>query len=369
MKVLFLYLTAFSKTGGIEKFNQAFMKASSELSVENNIDFKAYSLHDHSENSNYIAPSDFKGFSGSMFLFAIQSIMLGLRSDVLIIGHVNLAIVGLVIKMLKKDIKVIYVAHGVEVWSKLSLIKKKGLECADRILSVSNFTKQKLEDVQGIHPQKITIFLNTFDPFFEAPADFDKPEYLMDKYGLNESSKIILSVCRIEIHKGYDKVLSVLPEIIKEIPDLKYIIIGKGDERGVERVKKQIQDLKLENKVVLAGFVPDKEIRDYYLLSDVFALPSTGEGFGIVFIEAQICGRPVIAGNTDGSVEAVQYGRTGVLVDPTSKDEIKAALLNVLKGNVEKRMLDSRYLSDSVMKKFGFDSFKKRLKKIMSSYS
>jgi len=370
MKVLFLYLDAFSGIGGIQKFNKAFMKASEELSIENNNDFKAYSLHDHSQDSRYISSSNFKGFSGNRIIYILQSIVLGLKSDIVIIGHVNLATIGYVIKMYNKDIKVIYLTHGIEVWSKLPLIKKWGIKCADNILAVSNFTKQKLVDVQSIDPKKITIFPNTIDPFFEIPSSFDKPKYIMDKYGIKENSKVILSISRMSYFdrdKGYSKVAVVLPEVLKEFPDLKYIIVGRGDEQEVRRLRRLIRTLKLENNVILTGLVPDEEIKDYYLLSDVLVLPSKKEGFGIVFIESLVCGRPVIAGNADGSVDALLGGELGTLVDPDDIEKIANAIIKVLKGDICNKLLDKSYLQSICIKKFGFDKFRVRLENLLEN--
>lgn len=370
MKVLFLYLRAFSGIGGIENFNKAFMKASEELSIKNNNDFKACSLHDHSQDDRYISSSNFKGFWGSRITFILQSIVLGLRSDIVIIGHVNLAIIGRVIKMYKKDIKVIHVAHGIEVWSKLPITQKWGIKCADNILAVSNFTKQKLVDVQSIDPKKITIFPNTIDPFFEIPSSFEKPKYLMDKYGIKENSKVVLSISRLtylETSKGLFNVLAVLPEVIKEIPDLKYIIVGGGEEQEVRRLRRLIITLKLENNVILTGFVPDEEIKDYYLLSDVFVLPSKQEGFGIVFIESLVCGRPVIAGNADGSVDALLGGELGTLTDPDDMEKIANAIIKVLKGDICNKLLDKSYLQSMCIKKFGFDKFRSRMENLLEN--
>lgn len=83
---------------------------------------------------------------------------------------------------------------------------------------------------------------------------------------------------------------------------------------------------------MLTGFIPDHELEDHYNLCDVFAMPSKGEGFGIVFLEAMACGKPVLAGNKDGSVDAVLNGELGVLVDPDDVAQITEALRLVLTG-------------------------------------
>jgi len=128
-----------------------------------------------------------------------------------------------------------------------------------------------------------------------------------------------------------------MKEIVKEIPNAKYILGGSGDDVG--RIKNLIRDNNLHEKVILTGFIPDEEIVDYYNLCDVFVMASRKEGFGIVFIEALACSKPVIAGNKDGSVDALLNGELGVSVDPDNIEEISRAIIKVLKGEADKRLL------------------------------
>ncbi len=117
-----------------------------------------------------------------------------------------------------------------------------------------------------------------------------------------------------------------------------------------------IRQLGLEGRVIFAGFVADEELAAHFNLADIFVMPSEKEGFGIVFIEAMFYGKPVIAGNADGSVDALCNGELGLLVDPVSVDEIRDAV---------KKMLDdpADYLPDAkkLEAHFGYSGYKKRL--------
>jgi glycosyltransferase involved in cell wall biosynthesis len=98
-------------------------------------------------------------------------------------------------------------------------------------------------------------------------------------------------------------------------------------------------------------------------MADLFIMPSQKEGFGIVFIEAMACGLPVIAGNKDGSVDALKNGELGILVDPDDKDQILEALETELKDRDLKNKLKLKTdLQKKVIDVFGFDTFKKNLK-------
>jgi phosphatidylinositol alpha-1,6-mannosyltransferase len=83
--------------------------------------------------------------------------------------------------------------------------------------------------------------------------------------------------------------------------------------------------------VVFAGRIPENEKIDHYNLADAFAMPSKGEGFGFVFLEAAGCGLPVLGGNKDGSVDALVDGRLGVLIDPDDPADLLQGLIKILR--------------------------------------
>lgn len=372
-KLLFLYLKAFSAVGGIEKFNRAFLKALQEVSKEKDIEVKAYSVYEKEIDERYFNPTLFKGFEGNKIKFAVESIVEGLKSDIVIIGHINLSPIGLALKKIKGNRKIILITYGIELWGNLSKLKKWMLRNSDRILSISNFTKRKIIDIHNIPhipPEKIDIFPCTIDPYFKTPTNPPKLKYLLDRYKLAKETKVILTVARLSStarYKGCDKIIQVLPEVIEEIPNVKYLLVGKGDEEEIERLKRMIKNLKLEEYIILSGYVSDEEIIDHYLLSDVFVMPSKGEGFGITFLEAMACGVPVIAGNRDGSVDALMNGELGILVDPDNLEEISQAISKVLKREVSEKLLDREYPRKRVIEVYGFDSFKERVKEIVTT--
>jgi glycosyltransferase involved in cell wall biosynthesis len=167
-------------------------------------------------------------------------------------------------------------------------------------------------------------------------------------------------------YKGYDKIVRALPEIRRQIPNVHYILVGQGSDRP--RIEQLIAQLNLQNCVTLAGFVPDEEIRDYYNLCDVFAMPSKGEGFGIVYLEALACGKPTLGGNQDGAIDALCNGELGALVDPDDVDAIPRTLIQILQGTFNKQILyQPESLRKKVIENFGFECFKQRLAELMES--
>lgn len=245
------------------------------------------------------------------------------------------------------------------------------LKTTDLILSVSSFTKKRLEEVHNVNPERIAILHNTIDPYFDAPSSFEKPKYLLEKLGIGEKTKVILTVSRLsssEKYKGYDKVIKVLPDIKREFPDVRYIVVGQGDAHEMCRIEELIDEMELRDNVTLTGYVGDEELQDYYMISDVFLLPSKGEGFGIVLIEALACGNHVIAGSKDASSEALLDGELGTLVDPDNLTDIKRGIIRILKKESNAANFDKMRLQRRVLEEYGFNRFKERLSMTLKTF-
>lgn len=366
MSLLFLYLKAFSFTGGIEKFNRSFLKALHELSVDGLLDAEAVSPYDNVTDEKYFPRLRFKGYNGNRLLFVVNTFFTTWKYDTIILGHINLAIIGYLIKRIRPSVKLVVIAHGIEVWKTHKGHKLKLLQKADMILSVSEFTKNNIVDYNPtVQADKIRIFPNTIDPYFKLPAVFDKPQYLMDRYQLDKSTKVLLTVTRLsssEKYKGYDNIIEVMDELVDSDKNIKYLICGKADEDEKRRVQSLIAQRREKNTVQLLGFVSDAELIDHYLLADIFVMQSKKEGFGIVFIEALACGRKVIAGSKDGSAEALLQGELGKLIDPGSKEEVKAAIEEYLRTSPQG---SPGLLQQKVVDAFGFHHYKERLQEYL----
>lgn len=354
-------LYAFSQTGGIEKFNRAFIKALTELKETSFSELFVHSLHDSNEDTKYTGGQGYTFFNHNRFLFLIKTIVQSFKSEIVIIGHLNLAIVGIIARRVFKK-KVVLICHALEIMEPVKGVKKKLLQKADALLAVSDFTKSLLVEQQGVDKDKIVIFPNTVDPYFQFPAVFQKPTYLKERYGISGEDKILFTLTRLsssEQYKGYDSVIKVLNEIKKTHPTTRYLIGGKADDREKAYVEKLIVENNLEKDVQLLGYIKDEEVADHFQLSDVFVMPSTKEGFGIVFLEAMICGLQVIAGNKDGSVDALMKGKVGKLVNPYDIHSIQQGIIDSLNNAQE---LDKKHLQQTILENFGYTLFKKRLK-------
>lgn len=255
------------------------------------------------------------------------------------------------------------VAHGIDVWNIEGNKVADGLRSANCILPVSNYTAERLRKQLGDKTPPIEVFPNTFDAtrFTAIPSKTPWREDL----SLPDNAQVMLSMCRVsktESAKGYHRLLQLMPQLIKKHPKLHWVLGGKGDD--LENVKQIAADLGISGHCRFPGFVPDETLPDLYRSSDLFVLPSKKEGFGIVFLEAAATGLPVIAGNRDGSVDALANGALGTLIDPESDEEIFAAIDKALTSPPRNR----QELHDDCTTRFGKDAFCNRLAKILSNH-
>ena len=365
-QILFLTLRIFSATGGIEKVCRLAGKALYELAGESpSQTVKVFSLYDEPTdiNTHYFPATIFSGFAKKLIHFLYAALNNGIHSRVVILSHVNLLMVGYAIKLLSPKTQVILIAHGIEVWSSFPAWKKKMLRRCDKVIPVSDFTKKKMMQMYQLPEEKFTILNNCLDPFLPPPIQTKKDTNLLARYGINADDKVLLTLTRLagkEKYKGYDQVIQSVYNLKGKYPSIKYLIVGKYDSAEKERLDAIINRLGLQDHIIFTSFILDEDLAAHYTLADLYIMPSQKEGFGIVFIEAMFYGKPVIAGNMDGSADALKNGRFGLLVNPNNQQQITDAIIEVL-NNTEKYI--PRHLE--VLQYFSFEVYKEKLKGIL----
>jgi glycosyltransferase involved in cell wall biosynthesis len=366
-KILFLTLRMFSATGGIEKVCKVASIALNELSSSEPVkQLKVFSMYDKTSDADnkYIDPSTFYGYGEKKVKFVCDAIRSGLKKDIVILSHINLLSIGYIIKLLSPKTKLVLYAHGIEVWGPLASIRKKMLHKCDMVLAVSHFTKEKMMQQYNLNGDKINVINNCIDPYLPLPASEEKDEALLQEYGFSKNDTILMTLTRLsskELYKGYDHVLISLSHLKQRFPVIKYLIVGNYDAEEKKRLDEIIRQHSLQQHVVFTGYIPDEELAKHYHLADLYVMPSKKEGFGIVFIEAMYYGLPVIAGNKDGSADALLNGRLGILVDPDNQNEID--------GAIEKIILNrDQYKPDKdvLLKAFSFSIYKAKLYSVIS---
>ncbi|PLZ97032.1 glycosyltransferase, partial [Fischerella thermalis CCMEE 5201] len=364
----------FECKGGIQVYLQNFLQVVTDEFPS--IDIVVFDKLDRAKPKDiYTSDNLLFFFSGSVpgmwqtLHFAVNVIIASLinRPTLILCGHMNFAPVAFWIHRFL-GIPYWILVYGIDAWEIKDPLKKKALYAAQKIASISEYTRDRLIHEQNLDPEKFSILPVTFDAnrFQIAP----KPKYLLERYGLKPEQSVILTVARLlatEQYKGYDTIIAALPEIKKVIHNVHYVLVGKGDD--LPRIEELIAKLELQNCVTLTGFVPDEELCDHYNLCDVFAMPSKQEGFGIVYLEALACGKPTLAGNQDGATDALCRGELGVLIDPEDTQAIAQALIQILQRTYPNPLLyQPEILRQKVIERFGFQSFQKTLGNYLEKY-
>ncbi len=313
------------------------------------------------ESGNEIQIVELKGpgMPGKI-IFAVEVFFRALffHPDVVLCAHVNFSpLCHLIGSILGR--KYVVFAYGIDAWNITNNGQKAALRQAEKIVAVSNFTASEIERQFPEFKPKITVIPGAVDAdrFHIRP----KPQYLIERYHVL-GKKVIFTLARLsgaEGYKGYDKVIEALPIIARSIPEVVYLIGGDGDDRS--RIERLVKEKHLADRVIIAGKIPDKELNDHYNLCDVFAMPSKGEGFGIVFLEALACGKPVVAGNRDGSRDAVLDGKLGTLVDPDNINDVADGIISAL----DSRAMSGDYLRKEVLGYYGLDGFGDKVRQLL----
>jgi len=214
-----------------------------------------------------------------------------------------------------------------ELRGRLSFLKKHVYNHAQRVFSVSNYTKRILIN-DGIRPEKIDVVKNGVDLGRFGPLEVKNKSEMLE-------GKILLTVSRLDKHKGHDLVIEALPYVLKKIRNVKYLIIGQGPEE--QKLRNLVKYKGLNDCVSFLGYVSDKDLVKYYRICDAFIMLSKEisgdfEGFGLVYLEANACGKPVIGARTGGIEDAIIDGETGLLIDDLAAQNVAGTILKLLEN-------------------------------------
>lgn len=337
MHILVIVPEAFKSTGGIPLWNKIFLKALSEISSESGIILEVLSLNDSTEqrDEKYLSKGiSFQGLSRNKTKMAFLSLLKSFKADMVIFGHINIAPLGLFLKMLRPKLKYGVIIYGIEVWEMLPFVKRLSARRADFVFSISRFTAEKLAELNGVAKEKIHILANCLNPFLLSNRDTPTINHSLSK------RRILLTVARLassERYKGIDHVITAMPRVLSVFPDASYIVVGKGDDR--ERLQALSRDLGVSEHVIFTGYVSDEELPGYYRNCDVFLLPSEKEGFGFVLLEAMAFKKPCIGANSGGIPEVIVDNETGVLVEYGDVKAIGNAIISLLSDRATRESL------------------------------
>lgn len=249
--------------------------------------------------------------------------------DVIVLGHYAPYLVSALRCRKMFGTKVVVITHGYDVLSYDTAggvrrrMLRKNLPQADLVIANSQYTNQHLQRL-GVPASRRTVLT----PGADVPTDVHTKADAREKLQLPVDSQVLLTVGRLADRKGHTLAVDAVAQLVQNYPKLHYLVVGRGPEE--ENIQQRIAKHKLEQHVHVLNNVDDVHLA--YAAADLFVFPSTEggqgnvEGFGLVSVEAQMHGLPVIASNTGGIPETIEKGLTGELVEPGEADEIVKAV-------------------------------------------
>lgn len=266
--------------------------------------------------------------------------------------------------------KVLIYAHGEELtgWGRGNKFKAMcfALQHADHVLANSDFTRETLIRLIGVRAERIvmtypTVDVERFRP--GLPADD-----LRRRLGLGSGQGLVLSVGRLQRRKGFDQVVRALPGLVQRGLDVHYAIVGIGDDR--DYLLGLARELGVSERLHLLGHVEMDELPRWYNTCDLFAMPNRDingdtEGFGLVYLEANACGKPVIAGRAGGTGSAVEDGRNGLRVDGERVEAVEAAIAYLLQNPAEAQRM-GRYGRERTVSRFTSDQRAELIRRLIT---
>ena len=207
---------------------------------------------------------------------------------------------------------------------------------AYKIIVPSEYLK-KIVLMWGVGSEKINVVYNAFDfsRFFQSQT-YGSPTQPFLKRA--ESDFVLFSAGRLVTWKGFQALVEIFPDLVKQIPNLKLYIIGDGPER--EALMFQVSIFKFQDKVILTGQLSHDEVLRYLNTGDIFVLNTGYEGLSHQILEAMAVGIPVVTTNIGGNPELIQDNESGILVEYNNKEQLKNAIFKLYKDkNLRKELV------------------------------
>jgi glycosyltransferase involved in cell wall biosynthesis len=352
--------------GGVQRAGRHLAAVLCEFASTRSMEYRLLSLNDTAGVRRMVLGErefEFTGFARSKTRFAAAAVSCARRSAKLALAaHPNLGPITQAMRVAAPKLKTVICTHGAEVWEPLHVLRRQALRNADLILAPSRSTAEHVASRQKIPLGNIRVLPWALDPEFEAllitagqtapPPNFP-------------AGRVILTVGRwlaSERYKGMDTLITALPRLLPRWPELQLVAVGEGDDRA------WLEDLADEHGVLrhvhfMSGLTY-AQIAACYSACEIFALPSGGEGFGLVYLEAMALAKPVIGGAHGGAPEVVQDGVTGYLVQHGDAAQLATSIETLLANPEMAQQMGARGRK-RIDAEYHFKVFAKSLKRIL----
>jgi phosphatidylinositol alpha-1,6-mannosyltransferase len=354
MLCLALVTDAFGGHGGIAQYNRDFLSALAACPGISAVEVLPRHAMDQA-----VLPDAIRQFPPhpGRLRYVIAALTAACRRppDIVFCGHLHMAPLAAAITQCT-GARLLVQAHGIEAWSVPSLPTRVAVEAADLVLCVSRHTRAAVVGWADILPERVVVAPDSVADDF-TPGD---GAALREAWGLN-GKRILLTVGRLdarERYKGHDRVIAAIPALVVAGHDIAYVVIGGGEDRG--RLEGLARGLGVSDRVHFMGAVSREVLTEAYRMADLYVMPSTGEGFGIAFLEAMACGTPALGLAFAGARDALADGMLGVAV---TEDELAASMLELL--DAPPTGVDA--LPGDVRRRFGRQVFERHVREHIGS--
>ena len=319
---LALVTDAFGGTGGIAQYNRDFLAALAAYPI-----FATVAILPRNPGASIGLPERTMQASPrrGKLLYAVGAVAAAIkhRPDIVFCGHLHFAPLAAAIARFARA-RLIVQTHGIEVWAAPPRLRRVAVEAADLVLSVSRHTRAAVLAWANTPPERAVVVPNTVGDCF-TPGDGSA---LRTAWGL-AGKRVLLTVARLdarERYKGHDRVIAAIPELRARGHDVAYVVIGEGEDRS--RLTEIATRIGVADRVRFVGFASPEILVQSCRMADLFVMPSTGEGFGLAYIEAMACGTPALGLAVGGARDALGDGELGTALG--REDDLAAAIDRLL---------------------------------------
>jgi len=258
--------------------------------------------------------------------WSLQSLLRGRRFDLVIALHIHLAPIGIAQNMTGSRLAIFL--HGIEAWKPLTWLEDLAVQRASYVLANSHYTAEHFKEINSQHKDCEIQVCPLGIPALEARRDCRDGRYAL----------IVGRMAPNHEYKGHDLLLELWDEVQKQAPGFRLLVAGEGANRT--RLEQKAKSLGLQGQVEFLGLVDDRRLLELYQNCSFSIMPSTGEGFGLVFLEAMRAGKACIAGEGAAS-EVVDDGVSGFVVNPRSRERVLEAILQLIRDPERARRMGS----------------------------
>jgi phosphatidylinositol alpha-1,6-mannosyltransferase len=342
--MLAIVTDAFGGRGGIAQYNRDFLGALADTGAVSSIAVLPRQAPDPFAVPERIEQAPARPGWISYSVAALRTALLR-PIDIVFCGHLYMAPLATLISRFKRA-KLIVQTHGIEAWRRPSRFQRAALEGADLVLCVSRHTRAAVLSWAAIAPERVLVVPDTVREAF-TPGDGSTQRAALEL----EGKRVLLTVGRMdprERYKGHDRVIAAIYDLVAKGHDICYLVVGEGADRA--RLEALARDAGVSERVRFLGRVGLQNLVETYRAADLFVMPSTGEGFGVAFLEAMASGTPALGLGVAGARDALADGELGI---GTSEAQLPATIARLL----DLPKPDSGALAAAARARFGRETF------------